>query len=446
MGYLNSLAIKKSIFEADFVDICIGVVEDGIDCFLPSLGKIGRSSEGKKTRNNEMGYPSSLAVKKGSFETDFVDIHIGMVGDAIDCFLPSIVRERLEEVVRERKQEVMRRRKERGTGRTNEQDMLIDFCSSFLAADKQFYQQEMWVEACCCFFVTEQVALYYWGFIDHEAIVALFTYFQNIVDIHVSNQRVVKLLDLLVNTLSKQVAFKSRKDLKKKLELEEARKAGLALLRANSQTDGPSLKHQRKQKLEPNTKSSYDRGGKVHQADKYRKGACEKEEARRKYLEEQVIKKLEGKINNQGDSDGDDDYWIHESKQMDFAKIEKRVRTTGGGSTGTISLQYIFDVFSLRNFWFREDRAKYLENLDLDSAYYDPKTRSMRENPLPNADPNEKFYGGDNQYRNSGQALEFKMLNNHSYKAFTKGIEIHLQAAPSQAEFMYNDRQVKKRN
>lgn len=64
----------------------------------------------------------------------------------------------------------------------------------------------------------------------------------------------------------------------------------------------------------------------------------------------------------------------------------------------------------------QEDTAKYLLNLDVNSAYYDPKTWSMREDPLPDADPNEKFYGvssfgtGYNQYRNSGQALEFKQL------------------------------------
>ena len=47
----------------------------------------------------------------------------------------------------------------------------------------------------------------------------------------------------------------------------------------------------------------------------------------------------------------------------------------------------------LRNLRIREDTAKYLLNLDVNSAYYDPKTRSMREDPLPDADPNEKFYG-----------------------------------------------------
>lgn len=38
-----------------------------------------------------------------------------------------------------------------------------------------------------------------------------------------------------------------------------------------------SLKHQRKWKSDPNyTKSWYDRGAKIGQADKYRKGACQK--------------------------------------------------------------------------------------------------------------------------------------------------------------------------
>lgn len=39
---------------------------------------------------------------------------------------------------------------------------------------------------------------------------------------------------------------------------------------------------------------------------------------------------------------------------------------------------------TVRNLRIREDTAKYLMNLDLSSAYYDPKTRSMRE--APNAD------------------------------------------------------------
>lgn len=74
-----------------------------------------------------------------------------------------------------------------------------------------------------------------------------------------------------------------------------------------------------------------------------------RDEARRKYLKEEQLKKLEEKNNNQNETDDeseeeedDDDYLkvdeakVDESKQMDFAKVEKRVRTTGGGSTGTV--------------------------------------------------------------------------------------------------------------
>ncbi|CAM6079610.1 unnamed protein product [Sphagnum tenellum] len=90
-------------------------------------------------------------------------------------------------------------------------------------------------------------------------------------------------------------AFKSREDHRKQLELEEARKAGLAP--AELDEDGkeinphipqymssapwylnaerPSLKHQRNWKTDANyTKDWYDRGKKMFQADKYRKGAC----------------------------------------------------------------------------------------------------------------------------------------------------------------------------
>lgn len=44
---------------------------------------------------------------------------------------------------------------------------------------------------------------------------------------------------------------------------------------------------------------------------------------------------------------------------------------------------------TVRNLRIREDTAKYLINLDPESAYYDPKTRSMRDAPVTNTAPED---------------------------------------------------------
>jgi hypothetical protein len=58
------------------------------------------------------------------------------------------------------------------------------------------------------------------------------------------------------------------------------------------------------------------------------------------------------------------------------------VRTTAGGSTG-----------SVRNLRIREDIAKYLLNLDVNSAYYDPKSRY---DTLPSRQGLGGFFGPPN--------------------------------------------------
>ena len=104
-----------------------------------------------------------------------------------------------------------------------------------------------------------------------------------------------------------------------------------------------------------------------------------------------------------------------------FAKVEKRVRTTAGGATG-----------SVRNLRIREDTAKYLLNLDPNSAHYDPKSRSMREDPQPYKDPSQKAFAGDNFVRQSGDSHDMEALAVHSFAAHDKGQDIHMQGAPSQ--------------
>ena len=57
--------------------------------------------------------------------------------------------------------------------------------------------------------------------------------------------------------------------------------------------------------------------------------------------------------------------------------------------------------YTVRNLRIREDTAKYLRNLDPNSAHYDPKTRAMRKNPYEQsgAKDDEVEYAGDNFMR-----------------------------------------------
>ena len=59
-----------------------------------------------------------------------------------------------------------------------------------------------------------------------------------------------------------------------------------------------------------------------------------------------------------------------------------------------------------RNLRIREDTAKYLRNLDPNSAYYDPKSRSMRDNPNPEVNPDDLQFAGDNFVRYTGDAVD----------------------------------------
>ena len=84
----------------------------------------------------------------------------------------------------------------------------------------------------------------------------------------------------------------------------------------------------------------------------------------------------------------------------------------------------------LRNLRFRQDTAKYLLNLDPESAYYDPKTRSMRENPHPNKPDAE--YAGDNAVRLEGLAKEVPAMQVFAWHSQRK--ELHAQAMPTATE------------
>lgn len=90
------------------------------------------------------------------------------------------------------------------------------------------------------------------------------------------------------------------------------------------------------------------------------------EEAKRQ-LRADKLNAAEKSGDEEDDEDKDEDKYVDEV-DMPGTKVDSKQRIT------------------VRNLRIREDTAKYLRNLDPNSAYYDPKTRSMRENPNPGVD------------------------------------------------------------
>ncbi|XP_052773363.1 pre-mRNA-splicing factor SLU7-like [Mya arenaria] len=125
-----------------------------------------------------------------------------------------------------------------------------------------------------------------------------------------------------------------------------------------------------------------------------------------------------------GDSDDEDKY--ADDVDMPGQKFETKQRIT------------------VRNLRIREDTAKYLFNLDTSSAHYDPKTRSMREDPFKNTSKEkEAEFHGDNFVRYSGDAKQFAKNQMFAWDAYEHGADVHLQADPTKLALL--SREVKKR-
>ncbi|CRG93681.1 pre-mRNA-splicing factor SLU7, putative [Plasmodium gallinaceum] len=96
-----------------------------------------------------------------------------------------------------------------------------------------------------------------------------------------------------------------------------------------------------------------------------------------------------------------------------------------------------------RNLRIREDTAKYLYNLSLNSAFYDPKSRSMREDPFANISKNlseeNNYYKGENYYNNTDDAIESKKLEIFAWETYKRGENVHFNAQPTQLELLYKE-------
>ncbi|EST09219.1 Pre-mRNA splicing Prp18-interacting factor [Kalmanozyma brasiliensis GHG001] len=107
--------------------------------------------------------------------------------------------------------------------------------------------------------------------------------------------------------------------------------------------------------------------------------------------------------------------------------------------------QKVDNRMTIRNLRIREDRAKYLYNLDVNSAYYDPKTRTMREAPNPNVRPEDAEYAGDNFARAQGsESGALANLQLFSWQAEARGNDLNLQANPTANEQQFREFQQRK--
>lgn len=127
------------------------------------------------------------------------------------------------------------------------------------------------------------------------------------------------------------------------------------------------------------------------------------------------------------DSDATDDEDLGE-KMKDFDK-----------TTQTVSSKDDKLRTTTRNLRIREDTAKYLLNLDVNSAFYDPKSRSMRDDPLKHLKEEEKgAFRGDNHLRNAGDAKALTELTIFAWESYKHGEKIHDMAQPTQALKMFD--------
>mmetsp|Transcript_32548 Transcript_32548/g.79003 ORF Transcript_32548/g.79003 Transcript_32548/m.79003 type:complete len:641 (-) Transcript_32548:26-1948(-) len=170
---------------------------------------------------------------------------------------------------------------------------------------------------------------------------------------------------------------------------------------------------------------------------------AEREEIRKQLREKKKKERAENPDSKKekdviSDSDLDSDVESGDDSDDEFVQNDEddRVLTTRLARQGGVGGAQM--KVTARNLRIREDTAKYLRNLDANSAYYDPKSRSMRQNPNPEIPSEEAPFAGDNFARISGDAVNLAQTQMFAWDATAKSgtDELHPQANPSQVELL----------
>lgn len=141
------------------------------------------------------------------------------------------------------------------------------------------------------------------------------------------------------------------------------------------------------------------------------------------------------------DEDDDDEDDTKEFIEKDEDAVDFQARLARQGGVGGAEMKV-----TARNLRIREDTPKYLRNLELTSAHYDPKSRSMRANPFPNENPENLVFAGDNFVRYSGDALKLASTQVACWEMQAHGEAVDVISNPSQAEIMHKQIKEKKKS
>lgn len=230
------------------------------------------------------------------------------------------------------------------------------------------------------------------------------------------------------------------------------------------------LEHQRLQKAAQSDQSKwYDRGKKLGPAaTKFRKGACENCGAMTHKTKECLSRpRAKGARWTGRDIQADEvvqdvslgwdakrDRWNgydpkeYKSVIDEYLQLEELKKTTQAkemdedDEEGEDGEKYVEESDlgqknAAKNLRIREDTAKYLLNLDLDSAKYDPKTRSMVDSGAT-IDTAAALVAEEGFMRASGDAGEFEKAQKYAWEAQERGgdTKLHLQANPTAGEVL----------